>query len=115
MSLIFLVKESWLCKIKRKHCGQWPRKPWHDIEASVWLWKSRFASNTVCKTMSMTRATGMGFFQHERLQSWRSSTDSRLQPAALLHAGALTYICGSHKGEKGALFPVCRMTKFCMI
>lgn len=74
-----------------------------DIEASVWLRKSRFASDTVCKTMSTTRATGMGFSQHERLQSWRSSTDSRLQPAVLPHAAALTYICGSHKGERGAL------------
>ena len=27
VSLIFLLKESWLCRIKRKHCGQWPRKP----------------------------------------------------------------------------------------
>ena len=27
MSLIFLLKESWLCRIKRKHCGHWPRKP----------------------------------------------------------------------------------------
>lgn len=52
------------------------------------------------------QGNGERFFQRERMQSWRSSTDSRLQPAELLHAGALPCTCGSHKGESGALCSV---------
>lgn len=53
--------------------------------------------------MSTSRAVEKGFLQHERVQSWRSSPDNRLQPAELSRAGALPYICGSHKGANGAL------------
>lgn len=101
--LVFPLKESWFCMVKRKQNGQMAKEALYDIEASVWLQKSRLASSTVWKAVSTSRAIEIGFFQHERVQSWRSSTDNCLQPAEPVHAGVLTYICGSHKGENGAL------------
>lgn len=73
-----------------------------STEASVWLQKSRLASSTV-ENYDHNQGYGDRLFQHERVQSWRSSTENHLQPAELLHAGEFTYICGSHKGENGAL------------
>lgn len=102
--LIFLLKESWFCMVKRKHNGQIAKEALRDIEASVWLQKSRLVSfKHRVENDVHNRGYRDRFFQHERVQSWRSSTDNCLQPAELLHAGVLSYICGSHKGESGAL------------
>ena len=99
---VILLKESWFCMVKREHTGQWPEKPCVMLKFQS---ATRFKVSFKHSVESCVHSQGYGdrLFQHERVQSWRSSTDSRLQPAELLRAGALTYMCGSHKGENGAL------------
>lgn len=102
MRLLFLLKASWLCMAKGTHNGQWPERPC-VIAKHQPGYKSQGRRQAQCGKPCPPPGLWRWVFQHERVQSWRSSTDNHLQPAELLHAGELTYICGSHKGENGAL------------